>query len=345
MKKNLIKSKRWVYAMAVIYAMASLSACASNPGAESAEVREFVVTEVQKNEEMTEKTSENVEHIGEETDNLAPEGILKGHFLIASETIVPEDFIEQVTDFSEFTKGFRNIRMIYDESKAMEMLENGFENLDIIREDPDFMGIFGLRWDMSDCCYEETGCSGDSLQKEFLPEKSGLYELEVVAADIYGNASAAKVYVLYEQAATTLSEFERYVTENTQTTSNGLNRGKAEEAFAKVNEQRAANGVSVLAWDESLYELAGMRAEELVSNFSHERPDGSYVGDVIIRQYGASGCGENIAANYSSTTNLINGWMNSQGHKENILNSRFNTGVMACYCHDGSYYWVNLFKQ
>lgn len=44
--------------------------------------------------------------------------------------------------------------------------------------------------------------------------------------------------------------------------------------------------------------------------------------DVIIGQYGASGCGENIASNYQSITNLINGWLNSQGHKENMLNER-----------------------
>ncbi len=162
-----------------------------------------------------------------------------------------------------------------------------------------------------------------------------------------------------QEIAAVLEEFDAYLAEISAETEekhkeeqaessyapSGFDRGKAEEAFSKVNEQRNINGVSSLAWDETLYELACVRAQELVSSFSHQRPDGSYVGDVIIGQYGASGCGENVAAHYKSVTNLINGWLNSEGHKENLLDSRFTAGVMACYCHEGSYYWVNLFKQ
>jgi uncharacterized protein YkwD len=126
---------------------------------------------------------------------------------------------------------------------------------------------------------------------------------------------------------------------------NGLNRAKAEEAFSQVNAKRAENGMEMLIWDESLYELASLRAQEIVSSFSHQRPDGSYVGDVMLGQYGLSGCGENIAANYTSVTNLVNGWMSSVGHRENLLSSQFSAGVMACYRHNGNHYWVNLFRQ
>ena len=53
--------------------------------------------------------------------------------------------------------------------------------------------------------------------------------------------------------------------------------------------------------------------------------------------------GENLAKNFKSTTNLINGWMNSPGHRDNLLNPEYTRGVMACYYSGGIYYWVNLF--
>ena len=155
----------------------------------------------------------------------------------------------------------------------------------------------------------------------------------------------------------TLEEFQAYVEElakkveeqdaasRNESQISGFDRRKAEEAFTKVNEQRAANGVSELTWDENLYELACTRAKEIATSFSHQRPDGTYVGEVIIGQYGAYGCGENIASNYRSVTNLINGWLNSQEHKENMLDSRFTSGTIGCYSYNGTYYWVNLFRQ
>lgn len=179
-------------------------------------------------------------------------------------------------------------------------------------EEPDFEKIFALNWDVKKDCYEEQGTMEQSLEEIFEPAENGLYELEVVALDSYGNSSVAKVFVLYDRAVTTLSEFENYVeklkiqTESIQSVQkDGLDRRKAEEAFEKVNAKRIESGVHALTWDESLYELACIRAQEIVSNFSHQRPDGSYVGDVIIRQYGASGCGENIASNYKYWVNLF----------------------------------------
>ena len=151
----------------------------------------------------------------------------------------------------------------------------------------------------------------------------------------------------------TLEEFQAMVeammaeSENQKETAaeSFFDREKAEEAFQKANEVRLSHGIGALTWDEDLYSLACNRAQEIVTKFSHERPDGSYVGSVLLEQMGASGCGENIASNYQSTANLINGWMASEGHRENLLNSSFYGGAMGCYCHDGNYYWVHLFWQ
>ncbi|MBS6395870.1 MAG: CAP domain-containing protein [Clostridiales bacterium] len=115
---------------------------------------------------------------------------------------------------------------------------------------------------------------------------------------------------------------------------NGWNRTKAEEAFATVNDRRQEQGVPGLSWDEGLYELACIRAEEIVQSFSHDSPSGSN-----------DGCAENIAANYSSVQNLVNAWMDSEGHRANILDARGVRGAVACYLYDDSFYWVQLFAM
>lgn len=127
---------------------------------------------------------------------------------------------------------------------------------------------------------------------------------------------------------------------------NHYDKNKAKEAFNLVNEQRTNQGLHPLTWDDSLYDFACTRAAQIVNDFSHYMPDGTYATDYLVYNIGGSnGFGENIAENYSSTSNLISGWMNStSGHREAILNSLWNYGVMACYYCDGSYYWVNLFK-
>lgn len=362
MMKNLTGKKQYFLAVAVFFVMVCFSACSQESVKdESSQSGQAHIVQEQIEEQTVEEQilQKQLSEQQEESDTEAPEGILKGHFLIATQKVTPGDFVENVADVSKVTEGFRNIRMLYGEEQTKERLKIGIAELDKTETELDLEKIFDLTWETASDCYEEKNISNESLESTFEPSENGVYEMEVVASDSYGNASVAKVYVLYDKAETTLAEFENYVAKmsakaeseaNQQSQSeaaqkNGFDRGKAEEAFAKVNEQRAANGVQALVWDESLYDLACVRAKEIVSNFSHQRPDGSYIGDIMISQYGASGCGENIASNYKSTSNLVNGWLNSQGHKENMLNSRFTAGVMACYCYNGSYYWVNLFKQ
>lgn len=203
---------------------------------------------------------------------------------------------------------------------------------------------------MTMACF--SGCSSVSIEGVSPREKEKEIEQEIPDEFMEDDKDSSEINRFDDQEAAMLSEFESYLEEisvehkiEVKVQDSGFDRGKAEEAFRKVNEKRSDNGVALLIWDESLYELACIRAQEIVTDFSHQRPDGSYVGDVMIGQYGATGCGENIASNYKSTDNLINGWLNSQGHKENMLNSQFTAGVMACYSHNGCYYWVNLFKQ
>lgn len=114
----------------------------------------------------------------------------------------------------------------------------------------------------------------------------------------------------------------------------------AEEMLALVNQARSEHGASALSLDSKLCDAANKRAQEIATKFSHTRPDGRDC-FTVIDEYGISyyGCGENIAAGSSSASSIFNMWMNSSGHRANILNSSFR------YIGIGKYgsYWVQLF--
>lgn len=117
-----------------------------------------------------------------------------------------------------------------------------------------------------------------------------------------------------------------------------------------VNEERAKNGLPALTYNDTLTKAASARATELIELFEHSRPDGRDC-NTVFGEYGIStlGYGENIALTYPSSTSqppeyVVDLWMNSEGHRANILNSNFtNIGVGVVY-YGGSYYWVQTFS-
>lgn len=119
----------------------------------------------------------------------------------------------------------------------------------------------------------------------------------------------------------------------------------AKEALSYVNSYRTNNGLTELVWDDTLYEAAKIRAQELVNSFSHTRPNGTNFSS-ILSEVGLSmnvASGENIAGNYTSASEVVDAWYASEGHRNNMLNSNYGKTAIACYFQDGNYYWVNLF--
>ena len=108
-----------------------------------------------------------------------------------------------------------------------------------------------------------------------------------------------------------------------------------------VNQERAKQGLSPLSTMTNLTAAANIRAPELVVLFDHNRPDGTQC-FTALREANVTGyftAGENIAAGYSTPEAVVNGWMNSSGHRANILNSSF-THIGVGY-YNG--YWVQMF--
>lgn len=104
-----------------------------------------------------------------------------------------------------------------------------------------------------------------------------------------------------------------------------------------VNQERAAQSLPPLTMDESLVESAMQRAAEIVVLFDHTRPCGLACFSINSRAWG-----ENIAYGYNSAESVMKGWMNSPGHRSNILGNYSTIGI-GCFEYNGVDYWVQLF--
>lgn len=117
-----------------------------------------------------------------------------------------------------------------------------------------------------------------------------------------------------------------------------------DKVISLVNEERAKNGLSPLTKDSGAVKVAHVRAKEIVKSFSHTRPDGSSCFTAASEQ-GVTyrSAGENIAYGYSSPEQVVTGWMNSDGHRKNILSSSFSKIGVGCYESAGTLYWSQFF--
>ena len=114
-----------------------------------------------------------------------------------------------------------------------------------------------------------------------------------------------------------INEYKNIQSENTYT-------DLINEVYEITNNYRSLVGVSSLTLDSSLVEAASIRAKELSDSFSHTRPNGSSCFTVLSElgiSYGTAG--ENIAAGYSSSQSVMEGWRSSSGHYQNIISSKF----------------------
>lgn len=118
------------------------------------------------------------------------------------------------------------------------------------------------------------------------------------------------------------------------------------EVYEITNNYRSLVGVSSLTLDSSLVETASIRAKELSDSFSHTRPNGSSCFTVLSElgiSYGTAG--ENIAAGYSSSQSVMEGWRSSSGHYQNIISSKFKKIGIGVNIINNQYYWVQIFSN
>lgn len=119
---------------------------------------------------------------------------------------------------------------------------------------------------------------------------------------------------------------------------------QAKQVYEMVNQERAAAGLNTLVWDAQLTQDAMQRAAELAVYYSHTRPDGTRCFSAVTNYSIGYAYGENIAVYQTDAANVMNAWMNSPGHKANILDTRYREIGVGSFYHNGHYHWVQLFS-
>ncbi|WSN47409.1 CAP domain-containing protein [Streptomyces sp. NBC_01296] len=116
--------------------------------------------------------------------------------------------------------------------------------------------------------------------------------------------------------------------------------------LALVNKERAAAGCGPLATNAKLSAAARTYSDTMARSgvMSHTGPDGSTMTSrVEAAGYGWSGLGENIARGQSDADAVMNAWMNSSGHRANILNCSFKEIGIGVHKGDGGPWWTQDF--
>ena len=142
-----------------------------------------------------------------------------------------------------------------------------------------------------------------------------------------------------QTAPTTTVKSAKPTTTTTTTT-------EVQAVLALVNKERKAAGLGTVTLYDELCKVADVRPKEIVKSFSHTRPNGTscftaFKENGVAYRY----AGENIAYGQKTATEVMNGWMNSTGHRANILNKNFGKIGIACYNFNGVKYWVQLFTN
>lgn len=124
------------------------------------------------------------------------------------------------------------------------------------------------------------------------------------------------------------------------------------EVLSLVNQERVRNGLSKLTWGDTCSEAAEIRAEELTELYSHTRPDGSSWSTACAEPSsgGVYTEGENLVVGNSAVSpeTTVAAWMNSEKHRENILNPAYTKLAVGFYFDPSSQYkthWSQYFSN
>ena len=170
-----------------------------------------------------------------------------------------------------------------------------------------------------------------------------------IEGDHIGVVSKQYVKPIYPNTSSSSSNSNASSSSNSNSSNNSIITNLTadeKEVFDLINRQRTSNGLSPLKIDSEVQNVARVKAQDMVKNnyFSHESPIYGTPFQ-MLKSYGISykSAGENIAGN-SSNTGAVNAWMNSSGHRANILNSSFNyTGIGVVSSNKYGKVYVQMF--
>ena len=156
--------------------------------------------------------------------------------------------------------------------------------------------------------------------------------IQISSAQAQTAASAAPAVVMEQSSAA-----------QTLATAQALD-GLAAELLKQINQKRTANGLSTLSYSADLQASADIRAKESVQNFSHLRPDGRGCETAVTVDYTVTG--ENliqVTSEFATADIMMDTWMNSPTHRNNILLASFTKMAVGIYVSNGTTYVSTVF--
>jgi uncharacterized YkwD family protein len=137
--------------------------------------------------------------------------------------------------------------------------------------------------------------------------------------------------------------------ENNNTTVSSSNLTYEQKVVELVNVERQKAGLSTLKMDSAISNVARAKSKDMAGNnyFAHQSPTYGSAGD-MLRQFGIkwSAWGENIASGQRTPEIVVNAWMNSPGHRANILSTNFSKiGIGYVTNSNGTPYWTQIFTN
>ena len=186
--------------------------------------------------------------------------------------------------------------------------------------------VLALATPVSAASLNHTVVAGDSIWKLAMQYRAGFYDI------IEANRQLTNPNLIYPGQVLTIP-----------VTDTGVMSYEA-EVVRLVNEIRAQYGLSQLTENWELSRVARMKSQDMHDRryFDHQSP--TYGSPFqMMQSFGISyrAAGENIAMGYRTPSAVVNAWMNSSGHRANILNASYRQ-IGVGYVSDG-YYWTQMF--
>ncbi len=118
-----------------------------------------------------------------------------------------------------------------------------------------------------------------------------------------------------------------------------------QEIFKLVNEYRESNGLSALQKNDTAEQLAIEHTRYMISKSSISHDNFDSRSDKLGEEENSRSSAENVASHYSDAASVMQGWINSDGHRRNIEGNYTHIGIAAVKDENGRYYYTQLFYR
>lgn len=231
---------------------------------------------------------------------------------------------------SFITPSAEKVTISKGKSKTITLKVSGSKDIAVSNSNKDVCSASWGKWD------------GNTIKLTIKGKANGSSTIKVYAKN-YSKSTAQEIVVKVGNAGNN-SDGE-IIGDDDISESSDTGNSREDAVIELVNKERKAAGKAALKSDDELNAVAAVRAKELAEKFSHKRPNGTSCFTALDEAgYSYMSAAENIALTYNdSADDVMEVWMDSSGHKANILSDDVAKIGVGYYEVNGKHYWVQVF--